>query len=132
SRSMPFIRHLRFSHVGQSGPIKLSYCGARQRLNKMYCRRNFVSNEIFLTVCENLTFCHGGTRVEYQKSAYDFASVRMAHADHAAVPNEGQRKQQLLDLSRVHIETAHNHHFFLTPPDEQIPLVIQFAQISGI
>ena len=70
--------------------------------------------------------------VEHDEGTNGFAVVRVGRAGARRLFDGGMGEQDLINLARVDVVAADDHHVLFAIADIKIPVGVQFADVTGI
>ena len=91
-------------------------------------RRDLVVREALLHEGLQVFGVDVGARLDHRLEL--FAVALVGHAEHRAVDDGGMREEHLLDLARVDVHAAADHHVGRTVGEEQVAVVVEVADVA--
>ena len=100
--------------------VDLAHGGARQGVDQMDLRRDFVRRQTLPAVVDEFVGAGAGPVVEHDERVHGLAVLAIGSTGACCFHDRGMGVQDLIDLARIDVVAAVDHHVLLAITDEKI------------
>src|SRR5580700_5079501 len=112
--------------------LDLAGDGHRERLDELHVARDLVPRDLALAEVADLVLGQGGVGARDHPRHQLLAVALVGHADYLDVGDVWMGVEELLDLARVDVLTAADHHVLDPADDADVTVLVHRREVAGV